>query len=234
MTWVSPPRRSHQLRVGKHPIPFLRFGVPSACVHARGRWPARPRDSRSPPALDRRPAVQHARSDVAQSARTCRRRQETHTDIANTTFGDSALAGVSSGGSALTASAIPAAARSADWPAPATEWAAPAQAATACTVSAAQPGPGCWPRTPQAVPRSRYRARPPSAAAASSPSPPGRRRRPRPGGADLGQPVLATLQQDRAGVWVQSVVPKVSTHSFTVHLSKAVSSRTTVAWFVVN
>jgi len=46
--------------------------------------------------------------------------------------------------------------------------------------------------------------------------------------------VLATLQQDRAGVWVRSVVPKVSTHSFTVHLSKAVSARTTVAWFVVN
>lgn len=46
--------------------------------------------------------------------------------------------------------------------------------------------------------------------------------------------VRATLQQDRAGVWVRSVVPKVSAGSFTVHLSKAVSARTTVAWFVVN
>ena len=46
--------------------------------------------------------------------------------------------------------------------------------------------------------------------------------------------VLATLQQDRSGVWVRSAVPKVSAHSFTVHLSKTVPARTKVAWFVVN
>lgn len=46
--------------------------------------------------------------------------------------------------------------------------------------------------------------------------------------------VLATLQQDLAGVWVRSVVPHVTARSFTVHLSKAVPARTTVAWFVVN
>jgi len=46
--------------------------------------------------------------------------------------------------------------------------------------------------------------------------------------------VLATLQQDRPGVWVRSAVPKVSAHSFTVHLSKPVSARTTVAWFVLD
>ena len=46
--------------------------------------------------------------------------------------------------------------------------------------------------------------------------------------------VLATLQQDRAGVWVRSAVPKVTASSFTIHLSKAVSSSTKVAWFIVN
>ena len=46
--------------------------------------------------------------------------------------------------------------------------------------------------------------------------------------------LLATLQQDRAGVWVRSAVPKVTANSFTVHLSKPVPARTTVAWFVVN
>jgi len=46
--------------------------------------------------------------------------------------------------------------------------------------------------------------------------------------------VLATLQQDRRGVWVRSAVPKVSAHSFTVHLSRTVPARTKVAWFVVN
>lgn len=46
--------------------------------------------------------------------------------------------------------------------------------------------------------------------------------------------VLVTLQQDRPGVWVRSAVPKVSAHSFTVHLSKTVPARTRVAWFVVN
>ncbi len=46
--------------------------------------------------------------------------------------------------------------------------------------------------------------------------------------------VLATLQQDVPGVWVRSAVPNVTARSFTVHLSKAVSARTKVAWFVVN
>ena len=46
--------------------------------------------------------------------------------------------------------------------------------------------------------------------------------------------VLATLQQDRAGVWVRSAVPNVAASSFTIHLSKAVSARAKVAWFVVN
>jgi hypothetical protein len=46
--------------------------------------------------------------------------------------------------------------------------------------------------------------------------------------------VLATLQQDRAGVWVRSAVPDVAASSFTIHLSKAVSSSTKVAWFVLN
>ncbi len=46
--------------------------------------------------------------------------------------------------------------------------------------------------------------------------------------------VLATVQQDRPGVWVRSAVPNVAGSSFTVHLSKAVSARTRVAWFVVN
>jgi hypothetical protein len=46
--------------------------------------------------------------------------------------------------------------------------------------------------------------------------------------------VLATLQQDRAGVWVRSAVPNVAGSSFTIHLSTAVAASTTVAWFVVN
>jgi hypothetical protein len=46
--------------------------------------------------------------------------------------------------------------------------------------------------------------------------------------------VLATLQQDKAGVWVRSAVPNVSGNSFTVHLSKAVTASISVAWFVVN
>jgi hypothetical protein len=46
--------------------------------------------------------------------------------------------------------------------------------------------------------------------------------------------VLATLQQDRAGVWVRSAVPNVAGNSFTIHLSKAAAASTTVAWFVVN
>jgi hypothetical protein len=46
--------------------------------------------------------------------------------------------------------------------------------------------------------------------------------------------VLATLQQDRAGVWVRSAVPSVAGSSFTINLNKAVSASTTVAWFIVN
>jgi len=46
--------------------------------------------------------------------------------------------------------------------------------------------------------------------------------------------VLATLQQDRAGIWVRSVVPNVAGSSFTIHVSKPVSAGTSVAWFVVN
>jgi hypothetical protein len=46
--------------------------------------------------------------------------------------------------------------------------------------------------------------------------------------------VLATLQEDHAGVWVRSVVPNVAARSFTVHLSEAAPARTRVAWFVIN
>jgi hypothetical protein len=46
--------------------------------------------------------------------------------------------------------------------------------------------------------------------------------------------VLATLQQDRAGVWVRSVVPNTAPGAFTIHLNKAVTASITVAWFVVN
>jgi hypothetical protein len=46
--------------------------------------------------------------------------------------------------------------------------------------------------------------------------------------------VLATLQENRPGVFVQSAVPSVSASSFTVHLSKTVTANTQVAWFVVN
>ena len=46
--------------------------------------------------------------------------------------------------------------------------------------------------------------------------------------------VLATMQQDRAGVYVRSAVPNAATSSFTINLSKAVTASTSVAWFVVN
>jgi hypothetical protein len=46
--------------------------------------------------------------------------------------------------------------------------------------------------------------------------------------------VLATLQQDRAGVWVRSAVPNIPGSSFTVHLSRVVPAAMSVAWFVVN
>jgi hypothetical protein len=46
--------------------------------------------------------------------------------------------------------------------------------------------------------------------------------------------VLATIQQDRPGIWVRSAVPNVAKNSLTVHLSKPAAARTRVAWFVVN
>ena len=45
-------------------------------------------------------------------------------------------------------------------------------------------------------------------------------------------PVLGTMQQDRAGV--RSAVPNAAASSFTIHLSKAVTASTSVAWFAVN
>ena len=41
--------------------------------------------------------------------------------------------------------------------------------------------------------------------------------------------VLATMQQDRAGVYVRSAVPNATASSFTIHLSKAVTASTSVA-----
>jgi len=38
--------------------------------------------------------------------------------------------------------------------------------------------------------------------------------------------VLASMQQDRAGVWVRSAVPKIAGSTFTVHLRRPVTSRT--------
>lgn len=46
--------------------------------------------------------------------------------------------------------------------------------------------------------------------------------------------VLATLQQNLAGVYVRSAVPNTAGSSFSVHLSKAVSVSAKVAWLVVN
>lgn len=46
--------------------------------------------------------------------------------------------------------------------------------------------------------------------------------------------VLATLQQDMAGVFVRSAVPDVAGNSFTVHLNRAISASAAVAWFVIN
>jgi len=46
--------------------------------------------------------------------------------------------------------------------------------------------------------------------------------------------VLATLQQDKTGLYVRSAVPNVAGSSFTINLSKSVTASITVAWFVVN
>jgi len=45
--------------------------------------------------------------------------------------------------------------------------------------------------------------------------------------------VLATMQQDRTGIYVRSAVPNVTGSSFTIHPNKSVSASTSVAWFVV-
>jgi len=46
--------------------------------------------------------------------------------------------------------------------------------------------------------------------------------------------VLATLQQDRAGLWIRSAVPDPARRSFTVHLSKTAPAATNVAWFIID
>jgi hypothetical protein len=51
---------------------------------------------------------------------------------------------------------------------------------------------------------------------------------------DAGTLVLATLQQNRPGVFVRSAVPNATGDSFTIRLNKVVASDTTVGWFLVN
>ena len=46
--------------------------------------------------------------------------------------------------------------------------------------------------------------------------------------------VLAVVQEHAPGFYVQAAVPHVSSHSFTVYLSKAVPAPLKVAWFIVN
>jgi len=46
--------------------------------------------------------------------------------------------------------------------------------------------------------------------------------------------VLATLQENLAGIYVASAVPNVAGDSFTVHLNKATPKAAKVAWFIVN
>jgi hypothetical protein len=46
--------------------------------------------------------------------------------------------------------------------------------------------------------------------------------------------VLGTLQQNRAGVYVQAIVPDPADSSFTIYLNKAVASSTAVGWFIAN
>ena len=45
--------------------------------------------------------------------------------------------------------------------------------------------------------------------------------------------VLATIQQDRVGVYVEAAVPSVAGSYFTIYLNKNVASATRVAWFVL-
>ncbi len=51
---------------------------------------------------------------------------------------------------------------------------------------------------------------------------------------DAGTLVLATLQQDRAGIFVRSAVPNAAGDSFTIRLNKAVAADIKVGWFLVN
>ena len=46
--------------------------------------------------------------------------------------------------------------------------------------------------------------------------------------------ILATLQQDVAGVYVRCAVPHATKNAFTIYLNKKVSSGTRVALFIVN
>jgi hypothetical protein len=46
--------------------------------------------------------------------------------------------------------------------------------------------------------------------------------------------VLATLQQNRPGVWVRAAVPDVAANSFTIFLNQAVVVATNVAWFLLD
>jgi hypothetical protein len=43
--------------------------------------------------------------------------------------------------------------------------------------------------------------------------------------------ILATIQQNRPGVFIQAAVP--SSTGFTIYLNKAVTTKTTVAWFAL-
>ena len=43
--------------------------------------------------------------------------------------------------------------------------------------------------------------------------------------------ILATIQQNRPGVFVQAAVP--TSTGFTIYLNKAVATKTTVAWFAL-
>lgn len=45
---------------------------------------------------------------------------------------------------------------------------------------------------------------------------------------------IATLQQNRAGIWVQSAVPSAAGDTLTIYLNKAVTSNTRVAWFILD
>jgi len=46
--------------------------------------------------------------------------------------------------------------------------------------------------------------------------------------------VLATLQTNRVGLYVQAAVPNSSQGTVTVYLNKKVTAATKVAWFVIN